>query len=258
MLVAECRGKTRSEVEDDEDYLTSSIFGHLRYVSPDIFWKSLFNLAKGVDASETSLGESLRMNGISVEDYSSLSIQFWPYHTQFGEPDMILSFSGKALPNLAILIEVKLWSMKSNAGDRDQLANYLRLMETLEADCAALVYLTPRDSLAEVEDTLQRIPDRENARQKIFRLQWQDVLSMAKECAAKAPEPAKTILTDVCKFLKRRGLEYFGGYQRLETIALPGANEGTFYESIYFGGFSGMKHLPSVELFSIKRAGWVR
>jgi hypothetical protein len=46
MLIAETRGKSAAEVQNNEDYLTSAVFGHLRYVPPNAFWRELFAQAR--------------------------------------------------------------------------------------------------------------------------------------------------------------------------------------------------------------------
>jgi hypothetical protein len=45
MLMAEIRGHGRPETQDDEDYLTSSVFGHLRYIPPSVFWEDFLDWA---------------------------------------------------------------------------------------------------------------------------------------------------------------------------------------------------------------------
>jgi hypothetical protein len=60
MLVAEVHGKRVAEAQDAEDYLTSAVFGHLRYIPPSVFWPDLFALATGLpnsDGRETCLPE---------------------------------------------------------------------------------------------------------------------------------------------------------------------------------------------------------
>ena len=47
MLVGEIHGKGMPEATNHEDYLTSVIFDHLRYVPPSHFWEDLFSQAKG-------------------------------------------------------------------------------------------------------------------------------------------------------------------------------------------------------------------
>lgn len=39
MLLVEIRGHALNAAIGDEDYLTSVVFGHLRYVPPSVFWE---------------------------------------------------------------------------------------------------------------------------------------------------------------------------------------------------------------------------
>ena len=57
MLLAEIHGKSEVSVRDHEDYLTSTVFGHLRYVRPGPFWTGLFSRA--ITLPIRGVGESL-------------------------------------------------------------------------------------------------------------------------------------------------------------------------------------------------------
>src|SRR4051794_8528888 len=113
MLVAETHGKHRVEVEDDEDYLTSSVFGHLRYVPPSIFWENLIGKARATDGVNTPLAAALSQFGVCFRNYKSLAADFWRFHPKLGEPDVILTFSGGDQKPLVLVIEAKLWAGKS-------------------------------------------------------------------------------------------------------------------------------------------------
>ena len=115
MLIAEIHGKVVEEVVDKEDYLTSAVFGHLRYIPPSVFWSQLFERALGMEEGST-LTDALRTNGIALASYSRLAMHFWPKHPDFGDPDLILHFSGQGVPSLFVLIEAKLWAGKSGSG----------------------------------------------------------------------------------------------------------------------------------------------
>ena len=133
MLIAEIRGHASLDVEQNEDYLTSAVFGHLRYLPPMVFWQELFSRAWSFPSSggATSLVQTFFKNGPSLSNYSHLEIHFWPFHPTYGEPDMLLTFTGDKLEPLVIIIEVKLWSEKSSEGEKDQLAKYLALLDDL-------------------------------------------------------------------------------------------------------------------------------
>jgi hypothetical protein len=97
MLLAEIHGKSLASVPDNEDYLTSTVFGHLRYLPPSVFWPELFAKVRGLpDANgrEPSLADFLARSGISPARSDSLTVRFWPAHSRYGEPDLLLQFTG--------------------------------------------------------------------------------------------------------------------------------------------------------------------
>jgi hypothetical protein len=264
MLVAELHGKRVAEAEHAEDYLTSAVFGHLRYVPPAVFWPDLFALATGLpnsDGCESHLTEHLARLGHSVADYSQLSADFWPRHPTCGEPDLLLRFHGDSRPPLAILIEAKLWATKSGVGENDQLIRYLRLLDDLEAvdsrwanDAGRLlVYLTPRESSAELLDSVASSGCRSGDRDRLFRLQWQDVLRAARQATATADEPWATMLRDVAAFLSRRGLEYFAGFRPWPDLPMLEAEGGRFLSPASPALWTRLSDLPAI---THRRALW--
>src|SRR5262249_52947073 len=142
-------------------------------------------------------------------------------------------------PVLHLLVEAKLWSGKSGTGEYDQLVRYLHVLDGLAKSettsagvgCQCLLYLTPRDSRDEIEDSLKWVSDPDKERTRIYRLQWQDVLDVAREEEPNAEEPTRTILCDVAHFLERRGLEYFRGFRRLPPLPSFEIYRRAFFES---------------------------
>jgi hypothetical protein len=251
MLLAEINGKTLEAARDSEDYLTSTVFGHLRYIPPNIFWPAFLAAAKSVD--DTSL---LAASGIDIASYQKLEIRFWRYHTTFGEPDILLIFTNGPLPPLVVIVEVKLWSPKSSTGENDQLIRYLGILNDLQAinvhvpDATHyLVYLTPKESLEDIKDSLINSKNPNSDRRRLFRVQWQDLLEAAKKAALTEIEPARTILPDVARFLHKMGLEYFNGLTLNNLPFLP-SDLGKFYQSSAL--FQGFTQEPALESFNIK------
>lgn len=266
MLLAEIHRKTLEVACDNEDYLTSAVFGHLRYVPPGPFWDDLLKRARGLpgpDGGEHSLGQVLAVAGHPPSAFTRLKVHFWREHETHGEPDLILVFTADGRPPLVVLIEAKLWSDKSGTGDRDQLVRYLRVLEDLDtvkvhvpAEAArCLVYLTPRESLAEVEDSAARVDDAARDRPRLFRLQWQDVLEAADAAWPGAQEPACTVLGDVARFLREVGLEYFKGMSRLDELPLLEQGFGAFYTA-GLTGFHGMTREPRLDFFEVCKGAW--
>src|SRR5258708_23406221 len=160
MLVAELHGHHIPETANSEDYLTSTVFGHLRYLPPRIFWDELFKEALAMPgAMSGTLAGLLPHLGIEIENFEMLEVRFWSRHPEYGCHDLILVFSGAACQPLIILIEAKLWAEKSGTGEFDQIARYLRLLDKPdgvvprlpETARSVLIYLTEHDSVAELE-----------------------------------------------------------------------------------------------------------
>lgn len=266
MLVAEIHGKSLEVARNTEDYLTSAVFGHLRYVPPNLFWPALLAAAKGVpgpDGVEASLGHVLAAAGTDPARYERLVARFWVFHPTQGEPDLLLLFTGGPQPPLAVLIEAKLWAGKSGTGEDDQLARYLGVLDGLDAVGVRLppgagrylVYLTPREALAEVEDSLAQTADPGRDRGRLFRLRWQDVLVAARRSAGTAPEPARTILADVALFLGRLGLEYFDGFRRVGGLPMLSAGDGAIFRGTT-AGVGVLHRVPGLEPITTRGASW--
>ncbi len=235
MLIAEIHGKRCPEVENNEDFLTSAIFGHLRSIQPSTFWPVLFSRAFTIGPSATDLITTLGNRSVRLEEYTALEIAFWRYCGHFGEPDLLLRFEGSGLKTVIVLIEVKLHASKSNPAETDQLAKYLELLDNYDnldqwapqGDLSFLVYLTPKHAEDDLSESIKecRVP---SAKDRMFTLQWQDVLEAASKCSLKSGDQ----LDEVATFLRRRNLEFFKGFGR---SPLPsGGYSGTFYGSTYF------------------------
>jgi hypothetical protein len=162
-----------------------------------------------------------------------------------------------------VLVEVKLGSEKSGTGDRDQLVRYLRILEDIAgvdvrvpAEAARyLIYLTPRESLAEVEDSAARVDEPARDRPRLFRLQWQDLLEAADAAWPGSPRPTCTILADVVRFLRELGLEYFKGMSRLDELPLLDPDFGIFYTA-GLSGFRGMTRELLLDFIEVCKGRW--
>jgi hypothetical protein len=260
MLLAENNGHVVPEATDSEDYLTSAVFGHLRYLRPSIFWEEFLSPAVGLPVAnhESFLLDVLASRQLRLRDYSSLDVQFWPTHSTLGTPDLLLCFSGSGIDPFVLIIEAKLWSGKSGTGEKDQLFRYLQILENLDdldlplpsarlrSAVACLLYLTPRESLPELRDTVNVCGDSRLWR-RLFRAQWQDIVLAAEASYQEADQPAGMILRDVSTFLKVRNLEYFRGFTPTPNLNI-GKTDGSFYGVVgQFDGFSEMP-LPSMDL----------
>lgn len=234
MLLAEIHGKRLPEAEGNEDWLTSAVFGHLRHVKPSVFWPCLFSCAENVSLERSSLSAELLSAGIRFEDFTEIAVRFWYSTAEFGEPDVILRFTGPASCPLIVLIEVKLNSAKSSVGANDHLARYLALLDSPNTladwrcpqDRRYLVYLTRAFAKREIEESIAASSCR-NAATRIFGLEWLDVLECAKRDAAREP-----LLDEVARFLAARGFEAFRGFG--SHVGLNPRPRGKFYSRAYF------------------------
>lgn len=234
MLLAELHGKRFPEAEGQEDWLTSAVFGNLRHVPPSVFWKSLFSRAQSVGAIQVSLASELNAVGVRFKNFTKLTIIFWQNCPNYGEPDLILRFTGPHVCPLIVLIEVKLNSAKSSSGQDDQLARYLALLDDPTAlpdwqcpeDRRYLVYLTRAFAAQELRESIAASA-RPDAARRMFGLEWRDVLETAVN-----EGPEGSLLSEVAAFLKGRGFEAFRGFR--ECPHLAPAPVGTFYVRDYF------------------------
>jgi hypothetical protein len=282
MLVAELHGHHIPETANSEDYLTSTVFGHLRYLPPRIFWDELFKEALAMPGARSgTLAALLQQLGIEIKNFEMLEVRFWSRHPEYGCPDLILVFSGAASQPLIILIEAKLWAEKSGTGEFDQIARYLRLLDKPgavipqlpETTRSVLIYLTEHDSLAELEESINIYGNPDEARQRVFRLQWQDIVVAAQRIMRVAMGADKLILGDVAAFLSQRNLEYFSGFRRLNLPLMSIRSLDIFSESLFTeialpSGFeprafnltlshSFLIHIPLPEQFIIERGPWL-
>jgi len=236
MLLAEIHGKRFGELEGQEDLLTSAVFGHLRHVPPQVFWTDLFKRAASTRTDSKSLELHVQETGNTISRYSSLDVLFWRTCGKYGEPDLILRFAGGNQDPLVVVVEVKLDSGKSGTGSDDQLKRYLDLLDEAaalpfwspSADNRILVYLTRNFAHDEIKESvrLATASGKHNAVDRIFGLQWQDVLAVADANSNKS-----FLLQELAAFLRIRDFEAFQGFGL--SSALPRAS-GCFYGRRYF------------------------
>lgn len=148
-----------------------------------------------------------------------------------------------------MLIEAKLWAEKSGSGEHDQLVRYLKILDDLTAfdfetqnegctsPCAVLLYLTARDSLPEIAESHRLWGAGRPGFDRLFRAQWQDIVTAAWMLDGPVDRISRMILADVSSFLAARRLEYFGGFRRESVLPFVEA-EGAFYnQASKFAGF---------------------
>lgn len=263
MLLAEINGKYDATVQDHEDYLTSTVFSHLRYVPPGPFWIAFLSRAKTLPINdvEQKLAEVVG-DEQDIALYQHLDVHFWPKCPGLGEPELAMCFTGGGQKPLVVLVEVKLWAPKSGHGKHDQLKRYLQIANVIEDLRAPIppnsrvvvVYLTPRESFTEIEASLRAYGDSEESRRRLFRLQWQDVIEVIDESLPMEPLLSQTILADVRDFLRVRRLEYFSGFGLPTEIEGLRVGVGSFYSRK--GVFTGFRSTPASKGISAIKGQW--
>jgi len=251
MIEAELRGKVSSGLQDVEDLLTSAVFGLLQYVPPSIFWPGVLTRAESCKGK--TFVERCRELGAHIPNYEKVDVHFWPVHQRFGEPDLLLVFSGRGQLPLCCIIEAKLWANKSGREQQDQLNRYLAALKDYQwlgrvtgfhgpVALPGVIYLTPRAAWLEVYDSIKHAPDYLAAEFSLFLLQWQDILEVARQVLPQVDEPQRAMLSRIADFLEHRGLAYFRGFSDLPLEDFT-AMEAHFYSPTEVG-FSGFTEMP--------------
>ena len=129
MFEAELANKL-PELKFREDYLTSCIFGALKYLNPEKGLFPILSYSYNYNSKKT-LGEYLKDIGITFEDFDEVQLHFWPKSPAYGEPDIVMILEGKA-GSFLVPIEVKYFSEKHGEGEDDQLMRYYMALSTHE------------------------------------------------------------------------------------------------------------------------------
>ena len=125
MIQAVLGGKSLN-YEYTEDILTSTVFGTLKYLKPDMALIPFIESAFLYNEGRTTLWEKLNSEGIELRCYQKVNYIFWTRNHNYGEPDLILVFSDHvhSCDDLLIVVEVKFKSEKSGTDENDQLVRY--------------------------------------------------------------------------------------------------------------------------------------
>lgn len=227
MLEAVVRQKANPWADVGEDLLTSSAFGLMKYLPVDPFWTALFAAspcASGQGNLLDHVREEAGHHGASLAQYTHVRLAFWPSHDVHKEPDILAALIGPEAPPLTFVIEVKLWSGKSD-GEQDQLKRYLSALHdqafvesvlgVRAARPVGLLYVTPYDAAADLEESRAACAgDPEGPPFVAHHLAWQDVLEVASFTSSQLSAPFDLMARDLAAFLKAMNLEHFKGFDR--------------------------------------------
>jgi hypothetical protein len=230
MIQAVLNGKSQG-YEHKEDILTSTLFGMLKYIRPNVALIPFIESAVLYDDKHTNLWQKLKSDGIELRCYREVEYVFWSNNLNYGEPDIILVFR-KHIHNdedFLLLIEAKLKSEKSGTGENDQLARYYTAIQSdignfLETSVSGftgkkgyIVYLTEYNAFSEILDSTLEIKKLfSNHSDKIFHLKWHQLYKTFEMMYPDYTTQEKEIVDDLLLFMDRIGLRDFSG------ISLPG------------------------------------
>jgi hypothetical protein len=93
MIQAVLNGKSLG-YEYTEDILTSTVIGMLKYLPMNKVLIPFIESAFLYDENRTTLWEKLNAEGIELRCYKDVETIFWAWNPNYGEPDLILIFSG--------------------------------------------------------------------------------------------------------------------------------------------------------------------
>ena len=231
MFEAELRRKL-PELRTHEDYLTSCIFGALKYLPPDkglfLLLNSAFNYRQGIN-----LASYLKDQNLELENFDNVRFHFWPRSSIYGEPDLVLILEG-SVGIFLICMEIKYFSVKHGKNESDQLAKYYLALTTTEGrrsfknetirffsgDLLALIYLTQFEAKREIEESLSFLETKgiQDAQDRFFHLRWQEVSKVIKPFLLEPDYTHKRIIYgDIDKLLEFRGLVPFRKFSLLPS-----------------------------------------
>lgn len=260
------------ELRAREDYLTSCIFGALKYLPPNEALFPLLNSSINY-SSRNTLGSYLNSQKMDLTQFDSVQIHFWPRSLEYGEPDLVIELKGIS-GSFLIPIEVKYYSEKHGEEQEDQLMRYYIALATVKGrktfnneairkfsgKLLAFIYLTKFEAQYEIEESIQLVQSRgvNDAKSKFFHLRWQDVSRVIESVLSEEIVAYKrSIYKDIIKLMAFKNLLPFRGFSRLPQELSAGfiSQFPLFFESgdmeqNRFVKFSDLPHQLSTELLS--------
>jgi len=227
LFEAELAGKL-PELKSYEDYLTSCIFGVLKYLSPNDGLFPLLNASFSYQQKK-SLEAYLKLQNVELTDFDKVQCHFWPRSSIYGEPDLIITLEGN-LGSFLVPIEIKYFSGKHGEGEKDQLMRYYLALSSIEGrqsfhqrfsgDILAFIYLTPFEAEYEIEQSLNilRTKGIEEAQNKFFHLKWQEIFKVVDLLLSNEQDSyKKAIYEDIKRLLEFKNLLPFAEFSELPT-----------------------------------------
>lgn len=243
MIESTLHGKSSLDIFDNEDFLTSTIFGFVQYFSPTELWNEIFK--HSLNLHNESIKDNMESQGLkSLRNYK-VKLYFWEYFDKYGEPDIILELHSIAeKKKFFIIIEIKLWSYKSNNSEEDQLIRYIDLLKdnkfkekmfsnSVENINIGLIYLTPRNSKREIKESIKSSKNKNEDSKNLYGIRWQKIYDTLINF-----ESDIDIYEKLGKFIEKIGLTPFYGFNSEFNIDAKIYNNYKGYTGgISFSGF---------------------
>ena len=230
------------ELKAYEDYLTSCVFGALKYLPPN---KGLLPVLAAATNHRLgiSLGDHCEREGIELKGISEAHFIFWPRCSgpRPSVPDLVVILQGGP-HSFIVPIEVKYFAGKHGEEEDDQLVRYYQVTRTARArkafgndrirrfsgELLAVVYVTQFAAKHEIEATLRQLESegQTEAYKKVFHLRWQHLYTVTKRLLQSTENTSRErILADIARLLEHKHLKPFAGFPKLpselSTEALP-------------------------------------
>jgi hypothetical protein len=216
--------------EYTEDILTSTVFGTLKYLKPDMILIPFIESAFLYNEKRTTLWEKLNSEGIELRCYREVEYVFWTWNQNYGEPDLILIFRDHVhgFDDLLLVVEAKFKSGKSGTEENDQLVRYFEAINNdienfTESSVSSfkgrkgyVVYLTEAEAYSDITATTKIIQSRYNEiKENVFHLRWHQLYKTLEKMYPHYSSFEKIIVDDLMKYMEKLGLRDFSG------ISLP-------------------------------------
>jgi hypothetical protein len=216
LIQAFVHGKLSREQENIEDLVTSTVFGLLSYLPPQVGILPFLAVSQSIEGARPLAFLADPSNLVTVE------YEFWPHWQESEcigcEPDVVLRLQSQDGQKLMVLVEAKYQSVKSSyaeSGDErpnDQLAReWNNLIQVANREHAEpyLVYFTaaigvPRREIGAIAEFRKK---RRSAKlPRLMALSWRQI----PEVFGDAREP---MLGDLCRLAQRLEFSFFRGFQ---------------------------------------------
>ena len=229
MFEAEIAGKL-PQLAEYEDYLTSCVFGALKYLPPNRGLLPVLARARNYRLG-MSLGKHCEREGIDLRTITDAHFVFWPTckEPQPSEPDLVVILEGKPR-SFIVPIEVKYFASKHGVEEDDQLMRYYRAVRTARArstcnsamirqfsgEPLAVIYVTQFAATHEIRATRLQLASMGlgPAQDRIFGLKWQHVYEEIRRLScSETGHYRRRILLDIRELLEHKHLTPFVGFR---------------------------------------------